>query len=132
MKKIICVLALAGAVALGGCATSGGFGTPTGSTGPTVQDTGGGIGTPTGSTGTASTDPTVIKIQDTAAKICGFVPTASTVLGIIGTFTGVSSITSVVSNVATAICGAVTKKSARRGGPGPMVRGVPVQGTFIQ
>lgn len=131
MRNILVVLACAAALALGGCGagvTLPGIGTIGASVTPTP-------GTPTP---VASIDPTIEAIQNTAAKVCGFVPTVSTVAGIVTSFVGGGPIAGIVGSVATAICNAVVPKSSlRRGGPRmlngtPVVNGVPVEGYFLR
>lgn len=77
-------------------------------------------------------DPAVIaQIQTAATGICGFLPTVETVAGIITTFTGGGAAIGIGSQVADAICKAVTSKGARRG-VRPSVRGVVIEGNFIR
>lgn len=114
MKKFFVALVLAGAMSLGACAT-----TP---------------GTP------SSTDPTVAAVQDAAAKACGFVPSISTITGIIAAFfPGGAPINTLVTSVANAICNAIVPpagNSLRRGpvagANAPTVAGVKVEGYFIR
>jgi hypothetical protein len=102
------VIALAVAASLGGCAA--------------------------GTGGRPTIDPNVqAQIQQTAASICGFVPTISTVAGIVATFTGSGALIDLVGQVATSICDAVApKKSMMRRAVRPAVNGVLVQGYFLR
>lgn len=118
MRKILTILFVGGALALAGCATPG-------------------IGVSTAPQGSATTDPTIAAVQDAAAKVCAFVPTVSTVTGIIASFiAGGAPINAIVTSVAHAICQAVAPPKAsmkRRAAAGPpMVMGVPVQGYFLR
>lgn len=120
MRKIITATLMLAALALGGCATSGTL--P--STGTTAPPT---------STGNATVDA----VQSAVVKACGFLPTATTVSGILSTFVpGAAPVTAIVSQIATSICAAVAppRASARRkasSGP-PTVRGVTVEGRFVR
>lgn len=107
MRSIVIAGAVAAAMALGGCST-----------------TGGGIPIP-------SSDQ-VARVQEAARTYCSFVPTASTVLKIITTFTGGGGVVDVVSAAAMGICDAVTKKSLNRRGRviPPKFRGVTIKGKF--
>lgn len=99
---------MAGAIAIGGCANTGG---------------GGGI---------PSIDPaTIAQVQNTATQICGFLPTASTVASIIATFFGGGAVVGNIAQSAQAICDAVTKKGFRRGAT-IRVNGVIVRGSFVR
>jgi hypothetical protein len=74
---------------------------------------------------------TVKQVQDAAAGICSFVPTATTVANI---FASGNSTVQSVSSVASAICNAVTTRPLADG-PGdrkPRVNGVVVRGRFIR
>lgn len=93
------VIAAALAAGLSGCATGGGSG---------------------------SVD--VSAVQQDAVKICGFLPTAETILNIFASGNTVYVSASIIAN---AICAAVTAKSARRGSA-PTVNGVVVHGTFVR
>lgn len=84
-------------------------------------------------------DTTIQQIQDTAVRVCGFVPTVTTVTGIVASFfPGGGPINSIVSTVANGICNAVVsssgKKTARRAGASgpPTVGGVRVEGYFTR
>lgn len=106
------VIALSFATALGGCTS--------------------GIGG-----GTTTIDPNIqAQVQQAAASICGFVPTIGTIASIIGTFSNVGPIVSIVNEVATSICNAVapppTTRMMLRRGTQPMVNGIPVQGYFLR
>lgn len=114
MRRLMISTALLGTLALAGCAGGGGFGTVT-----------------PGGTGTATTDPTIAQVQDVAAKICGFVPTVSTVVSIITTFTGGGAIADMAGQAAKSICSAVTQRSVRRGMGPTTARGVKVEGYFL-
>lgn len=115
MRKLLSVAALCGALALGACASGGTTG---------------------GLPASASTDPTIAAVQDAAAKVCNFVPTVTTVTGIIASFFPAGgAINTIASSVANAICTAIApKKTLRRAtgdGP-PSVAGVKIEGYFIR
>lgn len=80
---------------------------------------------------TPSTDiaGTIAQVQSATTTVCRFLPTAETVINIIATFTEVGAAAAPITAVADAICAAVTKKSARRGGA--RVRGVVIKGRFL-
>jgi len=63
------------------------------------------------------------ELQQAAAQICGYVPTVSTAVNLIGTLAGVGSLTTTITDLAKGFCGAVTAQSARKGGR-PTYRGV--------
>lgn len=94
-------------------------------------------GTTSGTTTPPTTDQTIADIQATAAKVCAFVPTVSTVTGIIASFvSGGAIINDLVTTVATSICNAIAPTaSLRRAAPTtpvvPSVNGVPIQGYFL-
>lgn len=72
---------------------------------------------------------TLAQIKAGILQTCGYSATIGSIAAIVGTFVpGVSVVPSVVS----AICGAVTAKSVRRGGPRPQVNGLPVEGHFVR
>ena len=92
----------------------------------------GGATTPPTTTGDATTD----KIIGATVKACGFLPTVSTVTGIIASFVpGGAPVNELVTSIARSICGAVApaKMGARRGAASPtgVVRGVQVEGHFV-
>jgi hypothetical protein len=111
MRRVLLALALA--ASLSGCAALSQI-FPTGTTGANI----------------------VLDTQNAAVAICGFLPTAETVAGIIATG---NPILQTASTVANAICAAVAPKtpvtqSVRhtvRVAPVPTVSGVPVYGQFI-
>lgn len=113
-----------GALTLGGCATP--FGTVTSPAPGTV------VVTP--APGVATPSPVIGQVQDAAAKICAFVPTASTVASIVTTFTGGGAIADLVGNVANSICASLTKKTLSRGNTlvQPSVNGVPIYGYYLR
>lgn len=105
MRKFIVSTFLAGSLALAGCA---------GTTIPTL-------------------DPNVVsQVQTTAAQICGFLPTVTTVANVIAALVGAGNTVSTITSAAQGICNAVTTKSARRGGVAPSFMGVAIQGKFIR
>lgn len=114
--RLLAVAALCGTLALGACANAPGFGTVT-----------------PGGQGTATTDPVVSQIQDITAKVCSFVPTVNTVLGIVAQFTSAGPIAGIAGEVANAVCNAINPKNraSRVSGP-PNVQGVPVRGYYIK
>jgi hypothetical protein len=76
--------------------------------------------------------PTIAAVQQVAVSLCGFLPTASTIAGILS---GGSPLVSTAEAVASAICAAVTPASAggtRLGASRPHVGGVPVHGRFVR
>lgn len=106
MKTLLIAPVLAGSLFLAGCNTT---------------------------TDSANVAAQIAAAQQTAAQICGYLPTVSTVTSILATFVpGASPINDVAVQVAQAICGAVTAKSVRRGGSAPMVRGVVIHGRFVR
>lgn len=110
MKRFLAILSLAGLLSVAGCATT--------------PNSGGGTST--------GIDPAVIaQIQATATRVCGFLPTAQTVAGIIGTLTGTGPVVGIVGDVAQAICTAVTKKGLRAGQK-PVLRGIRIEGRFVR
>lgn len=103
MKKFLMAGLLAGSTLLASCAT-----------------------TPNGST-------EVGNVQQIAQRVCGFLPTAETVINIIGLN---NSALATATAIADAICAAVApkmlrRKALRRLGP-PTVGGVPVYGRFVK
>jgi hypothetical protein len=105
MRNLLIASTLASSLALGGCAT----------------------GT------SANIAAEIAAVQQTATQICGYLPTVGTVTSILATFVpGAGPINDVALQVAQAICGAVTVKSARRGAGAPTVRGVAVHGRFVR
>jgi hypothetical protein len=122
MKIISLSAILAAGLALGAC--SGSLPSPSGGTTPP----------PTTTTGDKTTDAIIAG----TVKACGFLPTVSTVTGIIASFiAGGAPVNSLVTGIAESICNAVAppKKSMRRGaarvGP-PAVGGVLVEGRFVR
>ena len=111
MNKFLLASALSGSLLVASCATV-----------PTVDPI----------TGTKVV-PEVTKIMTSAVAICGFEPTAATVAAILASFIpGASPIASIVNQVASSICNAVTAKSARYGGAAPSVNGIAIAGHFVQ
>lgn len=78
-----------------------------------------------------SGDTTISQVQQIAVQVCGYLPAAETVAGIVATFTGGGSVVGIASEVADAICNAVTSKSAAFGRT-PRVRGVVLRGRFVR
>lgn len=115
MKRLITCFALLGALMLGGCATL-----PSGARGidPALA---------------SQIDAQIKAVQDAAVAACRFLPTAQTVASIASTFLpGATAGVGIANQIATAICGAVTKKALNRSAPAPRVNGVLVRGTFIR
>lgn len=103
-RQMILAAPVAAALSLGGCAS-----------------TGGGL------------DPAFVdQVRAAATAACGFLPTAETVLGIIGTISGTGPIAATVSGIANAICQAVTAKAGARAGSPPMVNGIIIHGRFVR
>lgn len=76
------------------------------------------------------------KVQNTATKICGYVPTAQTVANILSAL-GVNSLSG-LTDVAAQICSVVERSKpkaahplARKAAP-PSVAGVPIRGHFVR
>jgi hypothetical protein len=81
----------------------------------------------------AQTAAQIAQIRSTATQICGYLPTVSTVVSILGVFVpSVGAFSDTATQIAGQICGAVTAKSARRGGGLPVVQGVAVHGKFVR
>ena len=113
LKGFIAAAGLAGAVALGGCASTGGTGTTTTS---------------------ADITATIQQVQQAAVAACAFLPTTATVANLIGTATGVGAETQLATTIAGQICAAVsatTTSGARRAGAVPTVHGVVIHGRFV-
>ena len=68
------------------------------------------------------------QVQETAVKVCGFLPAAETVASLIAAFGG-PSVPGVVNQIAAEICGAVTRRSGRSA---RVVRGVAIRGQFVR
>lgn len=101
-------LALVMALVLGGCATNS-------------------AGQPT--VGGLTQTQIIAGAQQAAVGICGFLPTAATVVGIL---TAGNPAVATAEAIASAICAAVVPvKLARKGTPLPTVAGVPVHGRFV-
>lgn len=112
LKKTLMASALAGGLALGGCSSTGQLVNPF-------------------ANGTLD----VASIQNAAVAVCGFLPTASTVAGIISAASGGSGglVIATVDQAAAAICQAVVPlKAGRHGAAVPMVNGVVVHGRFVR
>jgi hypothetical protein len=81
-------------------------------------------------------DPRVRQIQEKVVETCGFLPTATSVAGMLAAATGTAGpvITGVL-GIATAICQAVTAGSSMQTlvGAAPLgtVNGVPIEGDFV-
>ena len=113
MKNRLAAAAVAGALALGGCAT------------------------------TSTTTPTadiVTTIQNDAVAACQFLPTAATVTAIISTVVpGVTADATLASQLASQICAAVSSlapgtpaAARRRSAMPPTVNGVAIHGRFVK
>lgn len=93
-------------------------------------------GTTAPSTGSTAPPSTVQTIVSKTQAICSFVPTAATVLAIVGAWTGTSPFVDLGTSVASAICDTVNRKSATRSsGPPKMKVGnktIVVQGRFVR
>lgn len=110
MKRFLASSAIVGALLLGSCTTVPGVDPITGQ--PIATE--------------------VANIQALAVQICAFQPTAATVTAILGTLIpGASPVTTVINQVASSICAAVTKPAFRAGGAFPEVNGIPIQGHFV-
>lgn len=72
-------------------------------------------------------DQTVEATRNQAKAICSYLPTAGTIVDILGL--GLAPL-GTAKQVATAICDAVAGETA--GGGQPMVEGVPVRGEFVK
>lgn len=119
-QKLGLALMMLGTLALASCATAPG-------TAPTVT-----LPTVTLPTVTPTVDPsTVDQVQSLAVKVCGYLPAAETVAGVVASLVGYGTIVSIVSAAADGICKAVTAKGARRHGARPHYRGVLIRGSFV-
>ncbi len=77
--------------------------------------------------------PTITQIQDAAVAACGFLPAAETVASIVATFQpSAAGGVAIGSQVANAICAAVTANKPKFNGQAPMVNGVVVNGYFVR
>lgn len=103
MKKLLMVSALA--LALSGCGTTGGI------------DQG-------------RIDQTIADVQATAARVCSFVPTASTVSAILSALG--TPYVGLVTDVAAQICGAIVRRTGAAA-PSITVNGktIAIQGRFV-
>lgn len=119
MKKFLTVSALIGTLALAGCGT---MGTTGGTTPPVI------------STGDPTLDAQIQAAQAAAVKACGFLPTVTTITGILSTFVpGAAGPVAIGTQVAQAICDAVAPKaSAKRKLGSPTVNGVRIEGIFVR
>lgn len=99
------IIALAGVLSLAACNTTGG-----------------------GSVGDR-TAALIAQAQSIAQQVCGFLPVAESLAQIVAQGRPELATASQIGN---AVCSAVTKKTARRGGGAPTVAGVPVQGQFVR
>lgn len=86
----------------------------------------------TGVTIPGATDPRVIEIQQQAANLCGWLPTATTVANIIATFANANGVVNVASTAAQGICKAITAKGYKRGASAPRYRGVPITASRVR
>jgi hypothetical protein len=125
IKKFVTVAALFGAMALGGCATSGVL--------PGI-----GVNTTPGNVlaSNADVEAGILAVRAQAVKLCAFQPTVATVSNLVASIgnvfvPGIGLVATTVNSIAGSICGAVTAKSVRRGGSLPSVRGVPIKGRFV-
>jgi hypothetical protein len=111
MRKLVMVSAVALSLGLGGCATTGG-------------------------TGGSGEDAVQRVIQAVAAQ-CSFVPTVATAGALIANFTANGAVqltVAVITQIATAVCDAVTRPRAmaQPGGAKPVVNGVVINGSFVR
>lgn len=130
--RFLATITLVCTLALGGCATTNGLPDPgsiIGAVGNVINNL-----PPTGNPAIdQKIADTIGQVQTITNRVCGFVPLAETVAGIVGTFTGTGPIVGTVSGIADMICNAVKKPGARRGGRlVAKVRGVPVRGQFTR
>ncbi len=103
MKKLMLAAMLSGTMLLGGCAT---------------------LSTPGGR------DDFIKQVQAITAQACGFIPIASTIVGIVAAGQFV-----VAFDVANAICAAIVaqpRTAGARQARTPTVNGVPVRGSFVR
>lgn len=112
MRRLLLVTALSGALALGGCKTIG---------------------------GTDVTDQTVSTaintVQQTALRICGFLPAVETVASILGTFvSSTQPIITIANTIANGICNAVKPAASgkRRLGGAATYNGIAINGQFVR
>lgn len=117
MKKIAVLGLLAGSLALAGCnATTGSGPKP-----PVVTET--------------QVSSAINTVQQTAVKVCGYLPAVQTVTGILATFSGSAAPFIEVANVvANGICRAVTSKSSalNKGFAPPSYKGIVIQGDYVR
>lgn len=133
--RFLATLALIPILGLTGCATTNGLPDPTGVIGVI-----GNVINNLPPTGNPAIDQKIAsaisEVQRITNQVCGFVPLAETVAGIVGTFTGTGPIIGAASGIADMICRSVKKPGARRGatrtGVYGHVRGVAVKGNFTR
>lgn len=88
-----------------------------------------------GTTTVATVQSAVVKVQQAAIAACGYLPTATTVSGIIATLApGVAPAENAVLSIAQQICAAVTvsKTSLFASRKAPTVNGIVVHGRFVR
>lgn len=108
MKKFLLSASLAGSMALGGCATTGGL--PPDITNQLEQ------------------------AQQIAVQVCGFLPTIQTVQNIVvaSAYPPGIPVAELANLIGNSICAAVKAKSAKLGGKGPTFAGVPIKGQWVR
>lgn len=117
IRNLAVSTAMLGAVALGGCAS-----------------TGGGIAA---TTTAANVSAVMTQIQDAAVASCAFLPTGATVLQIIGAASDVGPATDVIKLAVDKVCTVMSPSaSARRGGAAPTVningKVIVIHGRFVR
>lgn len=97
----------------------------------------------TPSTGSNAISDTILKVQEQAKTICGFLPALETITGLVGAFSGQGNTAATVSQVANTICQVVAPKpGVGKPGVGPSMRdrasgvygtveGVKIKGAFV-
>lgn len=88
---------------------------------------GGGIGLPPIGGGGSTVEPS--KVQSLTTKLCGFVPTASSILALAGTFFNLGSGVDLVERIATTVCNELKNRPLAEG---PLIiNGVRVEGRYV-
>jgi hypothetical protein len=70
------------------------------------------------------------KVQEAAAKACGYVPTIQTVIDLVAAFGG-PAVPSIANQIVAEVCAAVVRRGSTRSST-PIVRGVRLRGSFVR
>lgn len=86
---------------------------------------------------TMTIEQAVAAAQNAVVTACGFQPTASTILDIVNTFTGLNPTITLVNQIASDVCAQVLATRSlrgvqRRGVSLGRYRGVPIRGRFVR